>query len=190
MNTVLAAPNSLQAPKGRWPLVLMLSMVLGPMLLAGAMYKWQFWVPESRVYHGELIGDGHTREDLGVSVDESRWQLLVTAPTDCASDCQQLVYTARQIQIALNRESLRVSHALASGEPVNGAYLATLNEQYPQLGRHPLARERYQAFTENLAPSLWIIDPMGHVVLRYSTEHNGRNILKDLLLLLKLSRIG
>ena len=40
--------------------------VVGPMLLATGMYKLQFWVPEGRSYHGELIGNGQTRADLGV----------------------------------------------------------------------------------------------------------------------------
>ena len=71
--------------KGRWQLILILMMVIGPMVLATFMYKLQFWVPDSRSYHGELIGNGQTRADIGVQADEQRWQLLVTAPTACAA---------------------------------------------------------------------------------------------------------
>ena len=102
--------------RGRLQLLLLLAATIGPILLATAMYKWQFWVPESRNYHGELIGNGQSRAELGVAAAETRWQLLVTAPASCQRDCQQLVYLARQIQIGLGREAARASHALASAD--------------------------------------------------------------------------
>ena len=105
--------------KGRLQLLLILLGVIGPMILATGMYKLQFWVPEGRSYHGELIGNGQTRADLGVQAQEDRWQLLVTAPKDCAVDCQQLVYLARQIQIGLGRDAARASHALAAAQPLS-----------------------------------------------------------------------
>ena len=50
------APATPDRRKGRWQLILILLMVIGPMALATFMYKLQFWVPDSRSYHGELIG--------------------------------------------------------------------------------------------------------------------------------------
>lgn len=106
MGAAMNPPNitEAQAPhnrrRGRWQLLLIVAMVIGPMILATGMYKLQFWVPESRSYHGELIGNGQSRADIGVQADEKRWQILVTAPKDCTEDCQQLVYLARQIQIS------------------------------------------------------------------------------------------
>ena len=83
MGTAMNPPNMSEVPdrrKGRWQLLLILLMVIGPMALATFMYKLQFWVPDSRSYHGEMIGNGQTRADIGVQADEQRWQLLVTAP--------------------------------------------------------------------------------------------------------------
>ncbi|MGH8334589.1 MAG: hypothetical protein ACRES0_29790, partial [Pseudomonas sp.] len=64
--------------KGRLQLLLIVLGVVGPMILATGMYKLNFWVPEGRSYHGELIGNGQSRADLGVRAQENRWQLLVT----------------------------------------------------------------------------------------------------------------
>ena len=177
--------------KGRWQLVLILMMVIGPMVLATLMYKLQFWVPDSRNYHGEMIGTGQTRADIGVQADESRWQLLVTAPTACAADCQQLVYLARQLQIGLGRDASRASHALASAQPVNSEYEAKLKAQYPQLQRYPLDLSTFPKGAA--APGeaqLWIVDPHGNLVLRYDAKVKGKDLLNDLRLLLKLSNIG
>lgn len=177
--------------KGRWQLVLILLMVVGPMVLATLMYKLQFWVPDSRSYHGELIGNGQTRADIGVQADEDRWQLLVTAPATCAADCQQLVYLARQLQIGLGRDASRASHALASAQPVAAPYDAKLKAEYPQLQRYPLD---LPTFTRSAAApgeaQLWIVDPHGNLVLRYDATVKGKDLLNDLRLLLKLSNIG
>ena len=177
--------------KGRWQLILILMMVIGPMALATFMYKLQFWVPESRSYHGEMIGNGQSRADIGVQTDEQRWQLLVTAPTACAADCQQLVYLARQLQISLGRDASRASHALASAQPVSAEYETKLNVEYPQLQRYPLD---LPTFSKGAAApgdaQLWIVDPHGNLVLRYDAKVKGKDLLNDLRHLLKLSNIG
>lgn len=177
--------------KGRIQLLLILLGVVGPMILATGMYKLQFWVPEGRSYHGELIGNGQSRADLGVQADEQRWQLLVTAPQECAVDCQQLVYLARQIQIGLGKDASRASHAIATAQPLSGDYEAKLTREYPQLQRYPLDLNTYRkTTTEQSLPHLWIIDPHGNLVLRYDPSVKGKDLLNDLRHLLKLSNIG
>ena len=194
MGAAMNPPSTSETPdrrKGRWQLILILMMVIGPMVLATFMYKLQFWVPESRSYHGELIGNGQTRADIGVQADQDRWQLLVTAPTACANDCQQLVYLARQLQISLGRDASRASHALAGAQPLSTEYEAKLKAEYPQLQRYSLD---LSTFTRNAAApgeaQLWIVDPHGNLVLRYDAKVKGKDLLNDLRLLLKLSNIG
>ncbi|GAB6404332.1 hypothetical protein [Pseudomonas sp. MHK4] len=177
--------------KGRLQLLLILLGVIGPMILATGMYKLQFWVPEGRSYHGELIGNGQSRADLGVQADEQRWQLLVTAPKACAVDCQQLVYLARQVQIGLGRDAGRASHAIAVAQPLSSDYDAKLTREYPQLQRYPLDLSTFtKTHGDKTAPQLWIIDPHGNLVLRYDPSVKGKDLLNDLRHLLKLSNIG
>ncbi|AUF99516.1 MULTISPECIES: hypothetical protein [Pseudomonas] len=197
MGAAMNPPNisEAQAPhnrrRGRWQLLLIVAMVIGPMILATGMYKLQFWVPESRSYHGELIGNGQSRADIGVQADETRWQILVTAPRDCAVDCQQLVYLARQIQISLGRDASRASHALAAAQPLDADYQAKLQREYPQLQRYPLDLPTFtKGASDQGAPLLWIVDPHGNLVLRYDARVKGKDLLNDLRHLLKLSNIG
>ncbi|MGV8842158.1 MAG: hypothetical protein ACOH2I_02670 [Pseudomonas sp.] len=193
MNPALTQQKTASAGRrGRWQLILILLVVIGPMLLATAMYQWRFWVPDSRSYHGELLGNGLSRADLGVQgAVETRWQLLVTAPQDCAADCQELVYLARQLQIGLNRDAARASHALAVARPLLPAYDQQLQREYPQLGRYRLDLNAYGKTAGNAAvPQLWIVDPHGNLVLRYDATVKGKAVLNDLRHLLKLSQIG
>jgi len=184
--------NRSRQRKGRLQLVALIAVVVVPILLASSMYKWRFWVPESRNYHGELLGDGRTLVDLGVSGDiPQTWLLLVSAPDDCLEDCRELVYLARQIHIALGREASRAHHALAMDKALPADYQQVLTREYPQLVRFNIDSARYLAMSaDKQKPQLWIIDPLGNLVLRYTPGSNGKSILKDLQLLLKLSKIG
>ena len=178
------------AVRGRLQLLLILLVVIGPMLLATAMYQWRFWVPESRTFHGQLHGGGKTLADLGVTAHEpAGWQLLVTDAQNCAADCRELVYLARQIHIGLGREAGRASHALALGGTLDGEYAAQLQREYPQLKRQPLEAARYAGFGQKDA-QLWIVDPLGNLVLSYPSGVSGKRVLEDLRHLLKLSRLG
>ena len=104
---------------------------------------------------------------------------------------EQLVYLARQLQIGLGRDASRASHALAAAQPVDAAYAATLQLEYPQLQRYTLDLPTYTQGAEgNGAAQLWIIDPHGNLVLRYGPGVIGKDVLNDLRLLLKLSNIG
>ena len=194
MGSTMNPTNTSEAPnrrKGRVQLLLIVLGVIGPMILATGMYKFQFWVPESRSYHGELIGNGQTRAEIGVQADEQRWQILVTAPQECSVDCRQLVYLARQVQIGLGREAGRASHALAIAQPLDAEYDAQLQREYPQLQRYPLDLATFTKTTgDKAAPQLWIIDPHGNLVLRYDPSVKGKDLLNDLRHLLKLSNIG
>ena len=196
MNSVLTPnlPDTSPAPRrrGRLQLILLLLVAIGPMVLATFMYQWRFWVPEGRNYHGTLIGDGTQLADIGVQgTAPERWQLLVTTPGDCAADCRELVYRARQIHIGLNRDAARAVHGLAVARPLSDAYDQQLQREYPQLGRYGLDEQRYlQQVLGGGEAQLWIVDPHGNLVLRYDATSKGKDILNDLRLLLKLSQIG
>ena len=60
MNPAIAMPEAPRKGRGRLQLLLILAIAIGPMFLASAMYQWRFWVPETRSYHGVLIGDGRS----------------------------------------------------------------------------------------------------------------------------------
>ena len=129
MNPAITLPEATPAQRrrGRLQLILILAVVIAPMILASAMYQWRFWVPETRSYHGALIGNGQSRADLGIAAaTETRWQLLVTVPQACDSACKELVFLARQIHIGLNRDVSRASHALAVNSATSALHIACL----------------------------------------------------------------
>jgi hypothetical protein len=194
MNPAISLPevSPSQRRRGRLQLILILVVVIGPMILASAMYQWRFWVPETRSYHGELIGTGQSRADLGVlGAAEPHWQLLVTVPGACDAACKELVFLARQVHIGLNRDVGRAAHGLATAQPLSDDYDVQLRREYPQLTRYQLQLEAYEKTAGKVdGAQLWIVDPRGNLVLRYDTTSKGKEILNDLRHLLKISQIG
>lgn len=194
---MMNSPQNMTEPsarrrRGRLQLMMLLALVIGPMLLATAMFYGGFWVPEGRSYHGELIGGKYSQAQLGIPFEVGKgWQLLVTAPDECAEDCQQLVYLARQINIGLGREASRANHGVALSSPLPVELSEQWQREYPRLLRYPLELPAYEKIVpDDQAAQLWIVDPLGNLVLRYSPGANGKDILLDLRLLLKLSNIG
>lgn len=187
--TVVSEPRVRR--RGRLQLIALWLIAILPMVLATSMYQYGFWVPESRTYHGQLIATGQSRVDLGVQADERRWQLLVSAPRRCDTDCQHLIYLARQVQIGLGRDAARAVHALATAQAPDAEYAEKLQREYAELKRYPLDPVRYWQTMPGLdEPQLWIVDPHGNLVLRYGAKVNGKDLLDDLRRLLKLSNIG
>jgi hypothetical protein len=84
-----------------------------------------------------------------------------------------------------------VNHAVALARPLSSELNEQLLKEYPQLLRYTLNPDAYgREIPDNLAPQLWIVDPLGNLVLRYPPETNGKDVLNDLRQLMKISNIG
>ncbi len=149
--------------------------------------------PDARPLKWDKLSDSEQTEE-----SESQWVLLVTGNDGCTEVCQQALYTVRQVNVALGKEAERVSRVLASreGDSQSGAAIA---RQYPLLSLMTLDTESLATFGQGRftpansvtdAWNIWVVDPLGNVILRYEAERHGSDILKDLKRLLKLSNIG
>lgn len=187
-------------PRGQLKLLAIAAVVIGPILIAWLMVKLQIGIPQTHNNHSSLVEPVLTVQDWQLSLEPvgygAPWRLLVTAPAGCDDACLKLVHEARQIHIATGREANRVEHTLALGQPVSEQLLSRLQQDYPRLEQLPLTLKLYQ---ESLSahpadwqqgPQLWVIDPLGRVVLHRDASNPGKHLLDDLRRLLKLSKVG
>lgn len=123
-----------------------------------------------------------------------KWRIAYRMPEQCEVACTNSLYVAGQLFHALGRQQERVRPvAIASSQSA---------QQLPELPADNLvelviadaAHASLAAIPEH---ALMIIDPVGNVVLWYpgntdrrETVMQGRDLLKDLQKLLKLSRVG
>jgi cytochrome oxidase Cu insertion factor (SCO1/SenC/PrrC family) len=120
-----------------------------------------------------------TDADGRVLTEGGTWWLWVVAPAGCAQACESAVQQLRQLHVLLNKDAPRVRRALLAPPGTAAAVMAG----FPKLIR----------LTGDLAPleqGVYIVDPIGNLVLHYPYRDAGPPVLDDLRRLLKLSQIG
>lgn len=199
MSTTERTPDT-QRPRGQLKLLAIVAVVLGPILIAWLMATTQIGIPQGQTNHSALVEPQLTVEDWQLGLEQvgygAPWRLLVTAPEGCTEACLALVHEARQINVATGREADRVQHVLALGQPADEQLSRRLEQDYPKLQRASLAPTAYR---DSLAahpeawrqgPQLWVVDPLGRVVLHRDPANPGKALLDDLRHLLKVSKVG
>lgn len=182
-----------QIRRGRWQLGLLALVFFGPLAVAIAMYFGGMGGSAGEaVNYGTLLRppvtiDAKLHFDSGT---RSRWTLLYKTDGDCDETCRKALIDIRQIRLATGREIDRIERYLISPN----ADANDLLKQHPgliinnQLGETGI---RMAAALDALSDrQIYIIDPLGNVILQYPTEPDRKEFLGDLKKLLKLSKIG
>ncbi len=144
---------------------------LVPVILAAVMYFFGIMTPATGKHSGVLLQDLHISDWQLVEneyEDSSRWQLLLTVTGDCSAECDSWWDKLDKVHIALGKDRERV-------------LLQRIGEGGKDLKNETL---------EQLGDAVWIVDPLGNLVLKYSMNDQPKLLLRDLRKLLKISRIG
>lgn len=199
-------PTPEQVRRGRRTAFLLFALGFGPMIVATIMFYTGWLNPAGHTNNGVLIqpvvpvtelnletASGEPlAERFGPDQPESEWLMLVSAGT-CGSQCEELLYLARQVNIALGKNANRVSRAAVLGS-VPADLQARWADEYSAMERLVPVSGRTPAWPEGInpdqAPRILLVDPFGNVMMHYGPEHTGKDMLEDLKHLLKLSQIG
>jgi len=197
-------PGPQQIRRGRRTALLLFAVGFGPMIVASIMYVTGWLNPAGQTNHGTLIQPPVPVQQLnletadgtpfsarfGIEQVDPQWHMLVVAQ-DCDARCERLLYLARQVNIALGKNAPRVSRSAWLG-----SFPADLAQRWPEEYRlmERLQRSGAGAWPDAINPAsqpgILLIDPFGNVMMRYGPDHTGKQLLKDLQHLLKLSQIG
>lgn len=192
-----AAPPARRSLWRLWPLWLIIVVGLAPFVFSYlAYYTWQ---PAGRTHHGELqaqplpegalvLADG---KPFRLEQLRGRWMLLMADEARCDEACVRKLYALRQLRLTQGKDAPRIERVwlLTDGrEPP-----AELLDEYAGTW---VVRAAGSELLEGLAPAgtardfIYLVDPLGNLVVRYPREAEPRGIIKDLVRLLKTSRIG
>jgi hypothetical protein len=174
-------------------LLLLAAIFFVPVAASFILYYGMDWRPSGGTNHGEL----YTPAPLpagAAPLAERRWALVYAGDGACDENCRRSLVFARQTRLSLNQDMTRVNRVfLATGNCCDRAYLAGEHEGLavldvaadpalaPVLAALPATEREH---------SLYIVDPLGNLVMRYDTRTPPRGLLEDLKKLLKLSHIG
>jgi cytochrome oxidase Cu insertion factor (SCO1/SenC/PrrC family) len=162
-----------------------------PMLLAYVVFfHFPELIPSGTTNKGELIQPPLVLQDSGV--ETSGWLLLYPSGPSCDEVCEERLYVIRQVNKALGKDSRRVKRALlVTGDALRPKFEKLLSSRFPQM-------TTYFGLSATLAQNnvavdqgfVYLMDPLGNVMMRYSAERTGKEMLADLKHLLKFSNLG
>lgn len=184
-----ATPDARVVRRNRIMLVGLFAIAIVPMFGAFWLYESsRSGAPWATTNRGELlspvvsVGDLHLTSADGASsmLGSGQWWLVVVSEDGCTSECQTAVHQLRQLHILLGRDASRVKRGFVA---LGGTSVDAALAQYPEL-------VRFAGGTAELRPGVYIIDPLGNLVLRYDYQGAGKPVLEDMKQLLKVSHIG
>lgn len=203
-------PQDIQRGRGRRQLVLLAALFFVPLALAFWLYYGgSHWRPSGSTNKGDLIDPAVPLPPVALMQPDGKrtaaeflqgkWTIAYVGDGACDERCRKALYLSRQSRIALNKDMDRVQRVfLATGQRIDTAFMTAehpdlmlaqigtdaesqaLLAKFPALGGVPAAK----------AGRLYVIDPLGNLVLSYSATAPDKALLTDVKKLLRLSHIG
>lgn len=191
------AADSRRTRSGRLKMVLLLVVCAAPVV---ASYLGYYVLrPAAQRSYGELVAQrplpaiaAQSLDGAGVPLPalKGQWLLVSVAGGACDAACEKHLYLQRQLRETLGKEKERLDWVwlVPDGQPVREALLPALKQATVLRVPEPeLARWLVPAPGHRLADHLYLVDPMGHWMMRFpagldlSTASQARRDLERLL---------
>ena len=187
---------------GRWKLLALFAVCAAPLI--ASYFAYYVAKPQGRTNYGDLIDPrAHPMPALGASTLDGKpaalealkgkWIMLQVGDAECTASCQKQLRDMRQLRLAQGKDMDRIERVWLV---TDDAPLETLlMREYD--GTHML-RVRPEALKAWLpaepgataADHIYMIDPLGNLMMRFPKQADPGRIKKDIARLLKASRIG
>ena len=200
--TAPAAP-----PKSHWRryrlLYLLLAVCVAPVI---ASYTAYYMLPPSgRTNYGSLVEPQRPMPELSLrGLDGSAvaaaslrgsWLMVQVDSGACDAGCRKKLWQMRQVRLTTGRDADRVQRVWLI---TDDAPLATeVLREYDGTRFLRVRADEVAAFLAlpdrpgaTLADHIWLIDPLGNLMLRWPKDADPSRMKKDLIKLLKVSGIG
>lgn len=191
--------------KSQRTLLLLFAVFVVPLLVAMAMFAMRGqWSITNPISHGQLIYPAQpissfefstatqsagTREYL-----QTKWTYFLYIPATCNLECEAALFKVRQTIRSMGKDINRIQYMMLS-EPSKPPIIdQRIMQRHPQLVVGQLTKWQTEVDVEKRelleAGVLYIIDPLGNLMMRYDMNATSKGMLKDLKKLLRTSNIG
>tara|TARA_B100000676_G_scaffold186635_1_gene183442 strand:- start:1421 stop:2005 length:585 start_codon:yes stop_codon:yes gene_type:complete len=186
---------------GRWvAAIIFLTPIL--VLMTSSAFYYGGYSPEGAVNKGSLLEEPIQLNDLALRVDSGpllnefpgKWTIVQFVTGDCLETCWKTLYSSRQINIRLAKDSSRVARYLISigSSELSSNSKSKIEMEYPLLNLGTIKLENTPSkILEKLNNSPYLlIDPLGNGILIYDSSLPSGELLQDIKKLLQNSKIG
>jgi hypothetical protein len=195
--------------RGRRQALLLAALFLVPLALAFWLYYGPGpWHPGGGTNQGELISPARPLPEIDLPIAggsplrgkllRGKWSMVYVGDGACDRKCRRALYLTRQTRIALNKDIDRVERVfLATGNCCDDSFL---ENEHPDLvvaiaiGREAATFLRqFPAYADGPVGSagrIYLVDPLGNLLMSYPVTAPDKALLNDLTKLLRLSHIG
>ena len=191
-------------------LALLAALFLLPLAMAFCTYYGTDWRPTAHLNHGQLISPARPLPAVALPLIglqtggphapsatatpfRGLWSLVYIGGGDCDAACQETLYVMRQTRLGLNTDMTRVARVFLVGRDCcNRALLAREHAGLVVLDASAASQETLLALFPSVdrEHTLFVVDPLGNLMMSYDARGNPRGLLEDLKKLLRLSHIG
>lgn len=185
----VAVDEASRTRAGRVRLLLVLLVCAAPVLLS--YFTYYVIRPESTKVFGTLISpqrdwpEAQAVDAQGQSVAlpslRGQWVFLVVAAAACDSTCERLLYVQRQLHKSLGKEQDKLERVwLVTDKAPIAAPLQQAIQGTRVLRVDPdvLAQWLVPAAGQQLQDHLYLVDPMGHWMMRFPPQPDASNAMK------------
>lgn len=188
--------------KGRWKLFAVIAVCAAPVI---ASYLTYYVIkPQGRTNYGALIDPraypipalGTTLLDgkpIALDAFKGKWILLQVNSADCKESCKKKLYDARQLRLAQGKEMDRVERVwlITDDKPLETLVMREYDGTHMLRARAEAVKAWLPVDSGTTASDhLYMVDPLGNLMMRFPKDADPNKIKKDLAKLLKASRIG
>ena len=171
-------------------------------LLSSSAMFYSGYTPEGTVNKGTLMPEPIQLSELRMDINSGplkdefpgKWSIVQFVSGDCQDKCWDTLYSSRQINIRLAKDSDRVVRYLINVDESNlsNTSLEMIKNEYPLLNIGKIdSASLPSVITEKLQESPYILfDPLGNGILIYDSTLPSGELLKDLKKVLQNSKIG
>ena len=171
-------------------------------LLSSSAMFYSGYTPEGTVNKGTLLSEPIELSNLKMEINSGplkeefpgKWSIVQFVSGDCTEKCWDTLYSSRQINIRLAKDSDRVVRYLINvgNNNLTAASLEKISDEYPRLNIGGIESALLPlSVEEKLKDSPYILfDPLGNGILIYDSTLPSGELLKDLKKVLQNSKIG
>ena len=191
------------ARRGRWILVTLFAIFFVPLAVATGWYALAPGYTPPPSPNGELIDPPQplepftartaAGEPIELETLRGRWHLVHVIRGDCDDTCRRRLYHTRQVRDALGEDRSRLVRLAVVDGGAEAPGIASELERHPRLRILPAADAPdllRQLPGVDDASTVFLVDPLGNLMMRFPAALEPGAMLDDLEKLLKLSRIG